>query len=427
MQQQTGGNLAEMLDKLAAVIRDRQQAQLRLLALTGESRLQANVLLAMPPVMFAVLWVLKRAYVVLLLKQPLLLVADVRRPGARRAVDSRHRQTERLTQRSGGRQTQMTAATLISLFVFLLLGGGWSWRSGWATGRAGCSRGWPTCPASRRPPAIARCCAAGRRHLAARWSPPLLLTSVHQRTRLQARMLQAGLYHAPELQVYMGVKMALLFTPWLVGLALAMSGRAAAALRDGGSDLQRRRTDRPRIVARQGDRPPRRSCVAGCTTCWTSWCCAWRPARACTAAFQLVTTELRQSSGSSASSCASPSARCSSAVRSARSLRNLAERCGLEEIGVLASTVEQTERLGASLVRSLRIQAEQLRFRRTQLAEERAQKAGGKILFPTLLFIFPCIFITLLGPAAIQVQEVLSNEKPPNGRPACGKSRRRPR
>ena len=74
VQQQTGGNIAELLDRLTANVRERHRAALRLLALTGESRLQANVLLALPPVMFAVLWVLKREYIALLFKQPLVLL-----------------------------------------------------------------------------------------------------------------------------------------------------------------------------------------------------------------------------------------------------------------------------------------------------------------------------------------------------------------
>jgi tight adherence protein C len=84
-------------------------------------------------------------------------------------------------------------------------------------------------------------------------------------------------------------------------------------------------------------------------------------------------------------------------------LRKFAERCGLEDVRDLASVIQQSERSGASVARALRIHADSARVERQQRAEETAQKAAVKILFPTLLCIFPAIFIVLLGPAAFQL------------------------
>ena len=84
-------------------------------------------------------------------------------------------------------------------------------------------------------------------------------------------------------------------------------------------------------------------------------------------------------------------------------------RTDLEEVRSLASVITQAERFGASLVKSLRVHAETLRLKRQQHAEEMAQKAATKILFPTLLFIFPAIFVVILGPAAIQISKTLGN------------------
>ena len=86
-------------------------------------------------------------------------------------------------------------------------------------------------------------------------------------------------------------------------------------------------------------------------------------------------------------------------------LRQLGDRTDLEEIRSLASVIIQSERFGASLVKSLRVHAETLRLKRQQHAEEMAQKAATKILFPTLLFIFPAIFVVILGPAAFHIME----------------------
>lgn len=74
VQQQTGGNLAEMLEKLAAVVRDRFRMQGKIRALTAEGRLQAAILLALVPFMFLVILALNRGYAQVLLDRPMLLV-----------------------------------------------------------------------------------------------------------------------------------------------------------------------------------------------------------------------------------------------------------------------------------------------------------------------------------------------------------------
>jgi tight adherence protein C len=88
-------------------------------------------------------------------------------------------------------------------------------------------------------------------------------------------------------------------------------------------------------------------------------------------------------------------------------LQQMGLRSDLEEIRSLASVITQAERFGASLVKSLRVHSETLRLKRHQYAEEMGQKAATKVLFPTLLFIFPAIFVVILGPAAIQISRTL--------------------
>lgn len=89
-------------------------------------------------------------------------------------------------------------------------------------------------------------------------------------------------------------------------------------------------------------------------------------------------------------------------------LRQFADRCDLEEVRSLASAVLQSERFGASLVSSLRVQADMLRLKRMQQAEERAHRASVQVLFPTLLLIFPAVFIVLIGPAGLQIIDVFN-------------------
>ena len=90
-------------------------------------------------------------------------------------------------------------------------------------------------------------------------------------------------------------------------------------------------------------------------------------------------------------------------------VRQFADRFDLEELRSMASVIVQAESIGSSVVMALEVFAKTLRQRRSQHAEEMAQKAVIKMLFPTVLFIFPAIFVVILGPAAIQIYEVLGN------------------
>jgi tight adherence protein C len=88
-------------------------------------------------------------------------------------------------------------------------------------------------------------------------------------------------------------------------------------------------------------------------------------------------------------------------------LRSFAERFDLEELRLLSSVVMQSERFGASIANALRVQGDSLRTRRMQRAQEKAQTATLKILFPTAFCIFPSIFVVILGPAIFDLFELL--------------------
>lgn len=92
-----------------------------------------------------------------------------------------------------------------------------------------------------------------------------------------------------------------------------------------------------------------------------------------------------------------------------RALRNLAERTGIEDMEALVSTLIQTERFGTSVGRALRVQASTLRQKRRQRAEEAAAKTTIKLIFPLVLFVFPALFVVILGPAVIQVVQALAD------------------
>ena len=90
-------------------------------------------------------------------------------------------------------------------------------------------------------------------------------------------------------------------------------------------------------------------------------------------------------------------------------LRNLAKRTDLEALNSLVTLLTQTEKFGTSIVQALRIYSEAFRIERFQRAEEIAGKLPVKLLFPLILFIFPSLFVVILGPAAIRVYQILLN------------------
>jgi tight adherence protein C len=92
----------------------------------------------------------------------------------------------------------------------------------------------------------------------------------------------------------------------------------------------------------------------------------------------------------------------------AEALKKLAERVPAPEVAAFVRSVIQAEQLGISLGRILRVQAADSRLRRQAAAEERAMKAPIKMLFPTALFIFPAMFVVILGPALLNITSSLN-------------------
>jgi tight adherence protein C len=82
-------------------------------------------------------------------------------------------------------------------------------------------------------------------------------------------------------------------------------------------------------------------------------------------------------------------------------LHELGQRSGVEDLRALASIIIQADKFGSSIAQALRVQSESMRTRRRQIAEEKAAKTAVKLIFPLVIFIFPGIFVVLVGPAAI--------------------------
>ena len=93
-----------------------------------------------------------------------------------------------------------------------------------------------------------------------------------------------------------------------------------------------------------------------------------------------------------------------------KALRALAERTDVDDLNAFVLALIQADQFGVSIARMLRVQADEMRVRRRQRAQEKAFAAPGKLVFPLVLCIFPSMFVVLLGPAAISIAEVFGGE-----------------
>ncbi len=89
-------------------------------------------------------------------------------------------------------------------------------------------------------------------------------------------------------------------------------------------------------------------------------------------------------------------------------LKNFAERTGLVDIRSLVSMLIQTDRFGTSVANALRVHSETMRTKRRQRAEEAAAKTTIKLVFPLVLFVFPAMFVVVLGPSALAIFRTFS-------------------
>ncbi len=240
-----------------------------------------------------------------------------------------------------------------------------------------------------------------------RMGAALMPDKAAERTRLQARLIQAGLYSREAIYYYLGVKLLLMVGPPLVGLSLALldvvsvgtgliCGAAVGVLGMVAPSFWLDRRKAARQIAFRRALPDAMDVLVICLEGGLSL----------TSGFKRVAGELRTAHPLLATELLIAEREMQLGRPTGEAVRHFGERADLEELRTLASVITQSERFGASLVKALRVHAESLREKRLQYAEERAQKAATIILFPTLLLIFPGVFIVILGPAVVHLMEL---------------------
>jgi len=234
-----------------------------------------------------------------------------------------------------------------------------------------------------------------------------------ERTKLRARLVHAGLYNRQAMHIFLGVKLAILVLATVVGAGLSLAkvlptSRALpaslvlflAGMIGPSFWLDRRKAARQNTLRR--GLPDALDVLIICLEGGLSL----------QAAIKRVADELRAAHPVLGGELRIVDREIQLGRNPGEALLNFSQRTDLDEVLSLSSVVGQSERFGASLVKSLRSHSDTMRIKRKQKAEEKAQKAATKILAPTLLFIFPAVFVILLAPAAIQVSAIFAQQPP---------------
>jgi tight adherence protein C len=238
---------------------------------------------------------------------------------------------------------------------------------------------------------------------------PFIPTDQEERTKLQSRLIHAGLYSRQAMVVFLGLKVFLMIAPALIGAAAGMLG--LVSLRVGalcGSCLGIAGLigpsfwlDRQQATRQSNFRRALPDALDVLVICLEG-------GLSLPGSLKRVAGELRTAHPVLAAELNIVQREVQLGRSTGEALRKMGERTDLEEVRSLAAVIIQAERFGASLVKSLRVHSESLRTRRMHRAEELAQKAGTKVLFPTVLFILPAMFVVILGPAIIHILEIFS-------------------
>jgi tight adherence protein C len=237
---------------------------------------------------------------------------------------------------------------------------------------------------------------------------PLIPESIEEKDKLRTRLIRAGFYGEQAVLAFPGAKMLLIMVPTILVMCLGLMGLLSGLLtvllmiasgilgyllpeyllkwRENSRQLEIRRT-----------LPDALDMIVVCADAGLSL----------DAGIQRVGRELRLAHPLLASELWLVS-RCMELGMSApEALSQFSARFEIPELRYLATIVREAERFGSSVTKSIRTHAETLRTERMQRAEEAARKASVKMLFPTILFIFPVVFLVVLLPSMLQILRVI--------------------
>lgn len=237
---------------------------------------------------------------------------------------------------------------------------------------------------------------------------PLVPQDEDEQGRLKVRLIRAGYYGDEAMAIFLGMKMVFIILPFIVATAAGLSGMVstwnAVLLGAMGSILgyllpnywlRIRQQERQAEIRKS--LPDALDMMVVCADAGLSLDAAMqRVGKELRLAHPLLANELRIVTRSMEMGMSAP-----------EGLDQLNGRFDLQELRYLATIVREAERFGTSVVKSIRVHADTLRTQRLQRAEEAARKSSVKMLFPTILFIFPVIFLVVLVPSVLHILRIV--------------------
>jgi tight adherence protein C len=237
----------------------------------------------------------------------------------------------------------------------------------------------------------------------------LLLPNSEQKLGLvTSRLRQAGFYRSHAISVFAAMRFLLLFAPIVVGVLLSAGGMIEQL--DGifyGIVVGLVGTLLPGFVINYFKKRRQQSVRRGLPDALDVVVICLEGGLSMSAAFARVAEELGAAYPLLAEEMIIVRRQIELGHTASEAFQHFADRFGLDELNSLALLIGQSERFGTSVVRTLIIQAEGLRLKRYQWAEAQAQKAPLKLIFPTVLCIFPALYIVLMGPAGVRLYQLL--------------------
>lgn len=249
----------------------------------------------------------------------------------------------------------------------------------------------------------------------ARLAMQLLPNGVEGRQRLQTQLFNAGIYSPNALPMFLGTKVFLSCAPPAIGVTLGLCGWTSPYVGlFWGSLAGAIGLSLPSLWLRQQKRKWHSTILRSLSDFLDLMVACLEVGLSSEAAMQRVTAELQFAHPRLWVELNVVQAQIELGTSSDAALMNFAERSGCEAVRSLASVMQQGRRLGGGMAEVFRQQAESLRTRREYAIEEMAQQAAVKILIPTLLFVFPVIFVVLAGPAVIKVAGMFTPKQSQN-------------
>lgn len=239
----------------------------------------------------------------------------------------------------------------------------------------------------------------------------IMPTSEEEQTQLKARLISAG-YRHPQAQVFfLASKTAVAAMGGLAGLVFALSqayaptSMAGVALFGAGLGFML-----PNLWLGQAVSSRKGKIRSGLPDILDLLVVSVESGLALDAAIKRVGDEMARVHPELSEEFRIATAESQMGIPRSEALENMARRVDLDELRNLVAVISQAERFGTSVAKALRNQADALRTKRRQQAEERAQKTAVKLMLPLVFFIFPAMGVVLAGPAAIKLMESFADK-----------------